>query len=496
MKNQSAKVKTNMRRATYSENGTFLSLRLGKTAEKYSRHLISMTLSLCLSFCVHTIALADYSILEDPMIPPDEFAILVDPLTQEQLLKEAEALQKIIQAKVQEISTVELKVLRDNKKITEIRDRETSDDESSQLGASEEETGSGNTEDRVDADKSALLENETRLREERTMLIDNMRIILDELVTKTDNNDSEMQSVIFNHRLYLRAVSGIHVDVSDTTSAWVILKGWALSKQGGLRWLTNIARFLGFLLLVWALSRLVGYIARVATRGTRLSQLQREFLEGSLKWLTLVFGIIWSMTALQLSLAPILTMLGAAGLVIALAMQDSLSNVASGLMILFFRPFDVEDIVDAGGVSGRIESMTLVSTNIKTFDNKLMVVPNSRIWSDVITNATGVTQRRVDLEFGIGYDDDIEKAESILKDIVCNHPKVLDDPKPSIRLKSLGDSSVNFICRPWASPDDYWDVYFDVTREVKIQFDKANINIPFPQRDVNLYVRSGSPDIE
>lgn len=169
-------------------------------------------------------------------------------------------------------------------------------------------------------------------------------------------------------------------------------------------------------------------------------------------------------------------------------MQDSLSNFASGLMILLFRPFDTGDVVDAGGVSGTVRSMNLVSTTIRTFDNKMMVVPNNKIWGDVITNASNVTERRVDMEFGIGYDDDVDRAQQILEEIVSSHPNVLKEPAPTIRMNALGDSSINFICRPWAKTADYWGVYWDVTREVKRRFDAEGIGIPFPQQDVHLYV--------
>ena len=172
-------------------------------------------------------------------------------------------------------------------------------------------------------------------------------------------------------------------------------------------------------------------------------------------------------------------------------MQDSLSNFASGLMILFFKPFDVGDVVDAGGVSGSVESVNLVSTTIKTFDNKKMMVPNNRVWGDVITNASGVTERRVDMEFGIGYDDDIDKAQAILEEIVNAHPLVLQEPAPTIRMSALADSSVNFIVRPWTKTADYWTVFWDITREVKKRFDAADIGIPFPQRDVHLYIANG-----
>ena len=217
-----------------------------------------------------------------------------------------------------------------------------------------------------------------------------------------------------------------------------------------------------------------------------------DFLVRSVRWVVMLIGIIWALTALEVSVAPLLAMVGAAGFIIAFAMQDSLSNFASGLMILFFRPFDMGDFVEAGGVSGKVSSMNLVSTTIRTVDNKMMVVPNSRIWSDVITNVTGRDQRRVDMEFGIGYDDEIDKAEKILEEIVSEHPKVLKEPVPTIRLSALADSSVNFICRPWSRPEDYWDVYWDITRSVKKRFDAAGIGIPFPQRDVHLYIKEGA----
>jgi len=436
------------------------------------------------------ITMAD-SVVTDPMMPTDELALLISPLTREELLVEAEAIQKVVHAKASEIAEVELEVLRNNKEVEQREEQAESSSGPDSQGPSPAEAQTEVDVSKLETEKESLLEKETRLREERTQLIDNLRATLDELVRKTDNNDAEGQAEILQYRLYARAVSGLHVDVSDTTSAWVNVKGWLISKQGGLRWAINVAKFLGFLVLVWFLSRLLGYSARLVSRRMTISNLQADFLVGTVRWFTLIIGVVWSLTALELSMAPILTMLGAAGLVIALAMQDSLSNVASGLMILFFRPFDMNDIVEAGGVSGRIESLNLVSTTIKTFDNKMMVVPNSKIWSEVITNATDVTQRRVDMEFGISYEADLNLAEGILGDIVANHPKVLQDPAPTIKVMTLGDSSVNFICRPWTSPDDYWDVFWDVTREVKLRFDEAGIGIPFPQRDINVYLKSG-----
>ena len=223
-----------------------------------------------------------------------------------------------------------------------------------------------------------------------------------------------------------------------------------------------------------------------------VSQLLEDFLVKAVRWVVMALGIIMALAALEISIGPLLAVVGAAGFVIAFALQDSLSNFASGLMILFFKPFDVGNIVEAGGVSGYVTSMNLVSTTIKTFDNKKMVVPNNKIWNDVITNATGVETRRVDMEFGIGYADDIDKAQAILEEIATSHPKVLADPAPTIRVHTLGDSSVNFVCRPWARTEDYWTVYWDVTETVKKRFDAEGVGIPFPQRDVHLYLEGGA----
>jgi small conductance mechanosensitive channel len=202
----------------------------------------------------------------------------------------------------------------------------------------------------------------------------------------------------------------------------------------------------------------------------------------------MAIGIVMALAALEVSIGPLLAALGAAGFILAFALQDSLSNFASGLMILFFRPFDTGDVVDAGGVSGTVQSLNLVSTTIKTFDNKTMIVPNNKIWGDIITNASGVTERRVDMEFGIGYDDDMDRAQAILEQIVAAHPKVLKEPAPTIKLSALGESSVNFIVRPWVKTADYWAVFWDITREVKRRFDAEDIGIPYPQQDVHLHL--------
>ena len=157
------------------------------------------------------------------------------------------------------------------------------------------------------------------------------------------------------------------------------------------------------------------------------------------------------------------------------------------MMILFYRPFDVGDVIDADGIFGGVSEMSLVNTTILTFDNQTLIVPNSKIWGNVIKNVTAQTKRRVDLIFGIGYGDDLVKAEGVLQKILDENEKVLDDPAPLIKVHELGDSSVNLAVRPWVNTGDYWEVYWDITRTVKLKFDEEGITIPFPQRDVHVH---------
>jgi len=203
--------------------------------------------------------------------------------------------------------------------------------------------------------------------------------------------------------------------------------------------------------------------------------------------LILAIGLIVGLAAMEVNIGPLLAVIGAAGFVIAFALQNSLGNFASGILILAFRPFDVGDVIEVAGVLGKVQSMNLLSVNIVTPDNKSVIVANNQVWGGVITNVTGSDTRRVDLVFGIAYGDDIDHARRVLEDVVSAHEKVLKTPEPVIRLHELADSSVNFICRPWVLTPDYWDVYWDLTATVKQRFDSEGISIPFPQRDVHLF---------
>jgi small conductance mechanosensitive channel len=247
-----------------------------------------------------------------------------------------------------------------------------------------------------------------------------------------------------------------------------------------------------FLLILLVFRILANAARRVVARSlssskVQVSKLLENMITSMVSKIVMIFGLLVALSQFGISLGPLLAGFGVAGIIIGFALQDTLSNFASGMMILFYRPFDVGDLVEAGTVFGKVSKMTLVSTTFLTLDHQTLVVPNTKIWGDVIKNVTAQRVRRVDMVFGIGYDDDIPKAEKVLWEILKEHPKVLDDPEPMVKLHNLGDSSVDFVVRPWVDTDDYWDVHWDITREVKMRFDAEGIGIPFPQRDVHIY---------
>ncbi len=488
---------------------------------------------------------------DDPQIEAKTLELLLKPLPKPQLLIEAEGWQALLQKKAQEIATAEIAVRRKNREIDKAGEaKELAEEASEKLDEAKNKVDKARQEQAPEALKKAekaareakesieelgqaeqtaevakkvkdqrtslaekgetlertaeaaaeaqgtkeeakvdLLKGITELREQRTALVDRLQVVLDALEDKTDEGDTKTLAQLRDYRLYAKAVSGIQVEVGDAKSAWITIKGWLLSSEGGQRWAINFAKFLGILFAAWLLSRFFSAGIRHALgRVSGTSRLLENFVVRSMRWIVMAIGLIMALAALEVSVTPLLAAVGAAGFVVAFAMQDTLSNFASGLMILFFKPFDEGEVIDAGGVSGKVESMNLVSTTVLTFDNKKMIVPNNRIWNDVITNITGVGERRVDMQFGIGYHADVDEALETLKAIVAEHPKVLQEPEPTIRMHALADSSVNFIVRPWARTEDYWEVYWDVTREVKQRFDAAGIGIPFPQRDVHLYI--------
>lgn len=292
---------------------------------------------------------------------------------------------------------------------------------------------------------------------------------------------------ITEYSRYIATATGQKLNLTDPGVLYAQAIAWMKSSDGGMKLGLNIVKFLGLLLVFYMLSRILGRAVRTAiSRLPKASSLLKTFLVGTTQRVTLLIGLVIAVSALGVNVTPLVAAIGAAGLVIGLALQGTLSNFASGILILFYRPYDVGDFINGGGVSGKVESMNLVSTSILTPDNQVLIVPNNQVWNGVITNVTGRRTRRVDLVFGIGYGDDIAQAVAVLEETMSSHAKVLSDPAPVVKVHELGDNSVNLIARPWVNTTDYWDVYWDLMRTVKERFDAAGLNIPYPQRDLHI----------
>jgi small conductance mechanosensitive channel len=294
-------------------------------------------------------------------------------------------------------------------------------------------------------------------------------------------------------RQVLTATGEITTDVLDVGIVGGLVSQWSkasvsLLTSEGPRLILRLLLVMFILFAFFQFAKLVqkGVDRALGSARVHISHLLRRMIVSSVRNLVVLFGILIAISQLGVSLGPLLAGLGIAGFIIGFALQDSLANFASGMMILMYRPFDVGDTVEAGGIRGKVSHMSLVNTTFMTFDNQKLVVPNNLIWQAVITNVTAQRSRRVDLMFGISYADDIEKAERVLREIVAEHEAVLDHPEPMIKVHELGESSVNIIVRPWVKTSDYWDTYWDLTKAVKLRFDKEGISIPFPQRDVHV----------
>ena len=201
----------------------------------------------------------------------------------------------------------------------------------------------------------------------------------------------------------------------------------------------------------------------------------------------LMFVVIAALGQLGIQTTSFIAILGAAGLAIGLALQGSLSNFAAGFLMVIFRPFNVGDYIEGAGMEGTVEQIQIFTTTLVTLDNKTVIIPNAKLTGDNIINWTVKGTRRVDMVFGIGYGDDIDIARQVIEGVLAKDDRILKDPAIQISVAELGDSSVNFVVRPWVKCDDYWDVYMDTTENIKKAFDAGNVNIPFPQRDVHLY---------
>ena len=392
--------------------------------------------------------------LTEPGIELADLELLTVPLTVEQLKELAAKWLEIVKAKTEQVVNTQIAVSKSD-------------------GDAEE------------AQRKRL----TALNTERNDLFDKYSAVLNAWERKGGD-----EKAIAIYRDYQSAIFVEETRKADfkTLIAWTL--SWMADEDGGIALAKNIAivllSFLGLLIV----ARLVrGFVRRWIEHVPNISDLLQAFVVGIVYWLVLAFGLMVVLSALGVDITPLFALFGGASIIAAFAMQDTLSNLASGLMIMIYRPFDVGDYVDVGGVAGTVKSTTIVATTVTTPDNQVIVIPNKNVWGNIITNVTASDTRRVDLVFGISYDDSIPEAFRVLEDAIEAQPLVLKDPKPTIEVNELADSSVNLICRPWVKTSDYWTVYWDLMRSVKERFDAAGISIPYPQQEVH-FIGSSAPD--
>lgn len=241
----------------------------------------------------------------------------------------------------------------------------------------------------------------------------------------------------------------------------------------------------------WVARRLSNVAGRVLEH-TEVDVTLVGFVRNIVYYGLLTFVILAAVGQLGVQTTSFIAVLGAAGFAVGLALQGSLSNFAAGVMLVLFRPFKVGDFIEAAGTAGVVESIQLFTTQMKTGDNKTIIIPNSQITSGIITNYSAKDTRRVDLVFGVGYDADLETVKRVIHEVVAADSRVLDDPAVTVGLVELADNSVNFAVRPWVKSGDYWGVYFGLNEAMKQRFDAEGINIPFPQRDVHIIQSTSS----
>ena len=330
--------------------------------------------------------------------------------------------------------------------------------------------------------EDAARENLAELALERGLLFDKYSKVVSSFEKKGGD-----PALISDYRAYRSSVIVEETRTSDYETLYAEAFRWLTDREGGVQVAIQtgviISSMVGLLIFAKIVRR---FARRWIGHVPNLSKLLQAFLVTLVYWVVLAIGLMVVLSALGIDISPVFALIGGASFIMAFAFQDTLGNLASGLMIMINRPFDEGHYVDVGGVAGTVKSVSIVATTVVTPDNQVIVIPNKNVWGNVITNVTASLTRRVDLVFGISYEDSIPDALRVIEETTKAHPLVLDEPKPVIRVHELADSSVNFICRPWTKTTDYWDVYWDLTQQIKDNFDDAGISIPYPQQDLHI----------
>ncbi len=383
-----------------------------------------------------------------PLIDKEQLELLLLPLTEQQLAQASAAWQLIVQDQTSDVVDATLKV-----------------------GDAEGETA------------DLFRERVAELAETRRHMFDNFVVVLNSWQKKGGNEEE-----INKYRAYRSSIIIDELRKADAETLGQRILKWATARDGGIEVAIDAVVIVGSLLGLVFLARIIRALTRRwLGRIGGLSSLLAVFLAGTLYWLTLVIGLALVLSILGIDVTPLFALIGGISFILAFAMQETIANFFSGLMIMLNKPFDEGDYIDLEGLaSGTVKQTTLISTTIATIDNKIISIPNNRVWNSVITNVSASATRRVDMVFGISYSDSIETAIALLTEMVKSHPLVLASPEPVICVGELADSSVNILCRPWSKNEDYWALYWDMQQLVKERFEAEGISIPFPQRSVHI----------
>ena len=252
-------------------------------------------------------------------------------------------------------------------------------------------------------------------------------------------------------------------------------------------WSINIAMALVIFFIGKFIVNLITKLVKKLMTKAKVDKILIGFISSIIKAVLLLFVTVAALDQLGVNTTSLIALIGAAGLAIGLSLQGSLQNLASGVMLIVFRPFSAGDFIEAGGVSGVVETIGIFTTTMRTGDNREIIVPNGKIFGDNIINVSKRATRRVDMVFGISYDDDIRKARDVIKSVLDADDRIHAEPAPLIAVAALADSSVNLNVRPWCNTADYWGVYFDTHEKIKLAFDEKGISIPYPQMDIHQH---------
>lgn len=275
------------------------------------------------------------------------------------------------------------------------------------------------------------------------------------------------------------------VKMPDMGVDWTVL--WNEMQTTGVSFLIDAAIAIVIFFVGRIVAKLISNGVRKLMQVQKVDKILESFLYNLSYWALMAFVIIATISQLGIQTASLIAIMGAAGLAVGLALQGSLANFAAGVLIVMFRPYRVGDYVEAAGTGGTVIQVQILTTVLKTGDNKQIVIPNSQIMGSIITNYSANETRRVDMLVGVSYNDDIDEVRAAIKDLIESDDRVLKDPQCLIAVSELADSSVNFAVRPWVETADYWSVKHDFNEAVKKRFDKEGISFPFPQQDVHLY---------